>query len=165
MRKFVARRSGRGKLNYVWSAAGNDGWSALAANTSVAAASLTVADGSSDATIKRIRGHFAVSNNTAGFNQLWGAVGIIKVQDLQVGTLASMPTPFTNPGYDWLWHHFWSFANNGTTVANFYSCEIDSKAQRRIDDNESLVLIVENACGVSVDFNYGFRELTATSRR
>jgi len=168
-RSFVRRG---GKKNFLWVAAATTGIN-LAASTKQATSLLVVTDGGSDSTLYRIRGRFYVSpqNPFDTSTVIGGAVGIIKVSDIAAGVgITAVEGPLTNAGSDWIWHSYF-FASYfqaavDTAVVNpGFMVEIDSKARRRIDDNEQLVLVVETNASAAVTYYYGTRVLVSPARR
>ena len=104
-------------------------------------------------TLIRTRGSFLafLSTVTADLDGFEGAVaiGVASLAAVTAG-IASVPTPVAESGWDgWLWHQFFSCrgATAGSLVAvpgalSFRS-EIDSKAMRKLDDDDALFAVVE----------------------
>ncbi len=142
-------RSGVRRLT-AWSAtAPETQWIALAAGTSVIDSTFTTAAGS--VTVVRSRGLLSVvTDQEAADEQPFGAVGIAIVSDQAVAAgVGSVPSPYTEPESDfWLLHQFWSAEariGDGTGFARLSQVfELDSKAMRKVSDDETLILMMEN---------------------
>jgi len=111
-------------------------------------------------TLIRTRGLFAVkTDQIATSENFMGAVGIGVVSE-QAATLGitAVPHPDTDSGWNgWLWHSYWAGAilfGDATGFASpaVVSVPIDSKAMRKVGDNERLVLVVENSSAVGVQY-------------
>ena len=80
-------------------------------------------------------------------------MGIVTVQAFTVGGVTALPAPFTTPEWDgWLWHSYFqmhgvSAQAVGADVARNVSADlrmvIDSKAMRKISENEVLFGVLE----------------------
>lgn len=163
MRSRVRPIGRRLKNNYIWVAAAVDGFTSVAAGAGVAATLIQLTDNASDLTLMRIRGLVTIAPGNA---ESWGAIGIIKLPD---SVTTQFPGPWTGGGYDWIWHHYWAQSPTQLTAVGLEQLsipiEIDSKAMRRLDDNEYLALIVENQGTGSITFNYGVRQLIKAGKR
>ena len=120
----------------------------LAASIAVLSQIFTPFDGGE--TIVRTRGLFGWNTDQLGGGEdQMGAVGIGVVSE-QAATLGStaVPHPDTDSGWNgWLWHsYFASSFRTGTTVGfdpnMLHLIVIDSKAMRKIGDNERLVVVI-----------------------
>ena len=119
--------------------------------------SLTVAE---QATIVRTRGILSLvllTTNVAGGGFL-GAAGIALVNsDAFSQGINSIPGPLTDSNWDaWLWHTFFDVRSVTATIADGANSnaanrqiQIDSKAMRKWDPAETLVLVVEGVETVS----------------
>ncbi len=104
-------------------------------------------------TLVRTRGVFGFhSDQISASEDQVGAFGIAIVEEqARAAGVASLPGPQTNSAWDgWLyWHAIQDRLAVATAVGvadHFQTViEIDSKAMRKINDNEALVLIAENA--------------------
>jgi len=103
-------------------------------------------------TVIRTRGLFGWKSdqNAAAEDQL-GAVGICKVsaQAVSVG-ITAIPHPDTDAGFPWLWHSFFASSfvfgtNVGLVPDMFHRIVIDSKAMRKVTDDERIVVVIENS--------------------
>jgi len=154
------------KKNYLWIGGAVDGFINVAAGINAPQTLITITDGTEDVTLVRCRGLVTFSANDAGYTQYWGAVGIIRVTDREfAGGAGVVPGPWTNLDYDWLWHSYYAFTQNGTLEHHDFSVVVDAKAKRRLDDNDRLALVVENQSANTISFNYGVRCLFDMGRR
>jgi len=105
-------------------------------------------------TITRVRGLFAFRSATTTLSAVF--VGIIVVSEAAraIGVTA-VPLPFTNGEASWLW--WGTLRSVKTTEYNFLT--VDSKAQRKINDDEVVVLVWENPSAISMTANFGMRIL------
>ncbi len=134
-------------------------WSGSTPQTSVgsiAASSagllITFTPAAAGETLIRTRGLFGwKSDQNVAAEDQFGAVGLCRVsaQAEAIG-ITAVPHPDTDAGYPWLWHSY--FASSfvfGTAVGmepNFmHSMVIDSKAMRKVSDDERIVMVVENS--------------------
>ncbi len=107
------------------------------------------------ATIVRTRGIFAIRSDAPGVTELQvGAFGIGLVNDV-AGALGvtALPGPSTDALWGgWFVHQFITQANQvntaiGADARGVYQYEIDSKAMRKFESDEALVIMVENTSG------------------
>lgn len=165
-RSFRPRGRSGGKRAFLWTLAATDGVTNIPAGGIVSLTVFTIGDASMDYTLFRLRGFLSISANAAGFQQYWGAAGIIKLQDKQAGVgTTAIPGPFVNGDYDWIWHNGWSFSQNGTLEHHDFQMTVDGKARRKFDDNEQCALVLENQSTVDVGLNYYVRALLSKSGR
>jgi len=123
-------------------------------------------------TLIRVRGQgivYATAIGASGAQAMIG-IGLIKVtaKALAAG-VASLPTPGTDSGSDWLWHSDYPIGVRGSLGADSESdgshvtrFDIDNKAMRKFEPNEVLVMVVENVAltsTVTVQVTVGFRIL------
>ncbi len=116
-----------------------------------------------DSTVVRIRGEFTGrldTANNAPSNRFY--VGIIVVSDeaAAVGATA-VPRPSIDTAADWI---YWSahplIGNAGNSLSEVLRVVIDNKSARKLPGaNKRLVLVVENVCVQSLDFNFVLRTL------
>ncbi len=99
-------------------------------------------DSSGKSTIIRIRGCWAFDPGAATSLLIGLGIALITDQSFTAG-IASVPKPITDEGWDgWMWR-MCRYA--GTRYSNEQSWgEIDSKAMRKWDDGETLVVVAEN---------------------
>ncbi len=97
-------------------------------------------------TIIRVRGIVTV-RVAAASTQSFGALGLAVVtEQARAAGAASLPGPMTNSsGEQWLMYQA-LMSNTGTVLdsRHMFVYEIDSKAMRKVEDNEAIVLMVEN---------------------
>ena len=104
-------------------------------------------------TIIRVRGNVRIEHNaTNAGTQFWG-LGLCLITDVE-GTVAAgggLPHPIADADSErWMWTSYGFVSNNGvntdTEVAGiqYERVAIDSKAMRRWDENQRLVLLLEN---------------------
>ncbi len=110
--------------------------------------------GLEEETLLRIRGNGVISGvpNADGDSDVYG-IGLMKVTDqaAAVGG-ASVPGPIANPEADWIWHQYVPMivgisgagASPAPVVVSF---EIDSKAMRKVNRDETLILVHEITSG------------------
>jgi len=107
-------------------------------------------------TITRIRGfiHLLIKTSDAVGGGFRGALGIGLVSDQAFAAGAtSMPGPLTDMEWDgWIWHHFFDIRTVTATIADGVNAvgasqriEIDSKAMRRQDPNQTMFGMFEVA--------------------
>ena len=113
--------------------------------------SLTIGE---QATLVRMRGHLHLICEVSGGvdNGFNGAAGIALVNsDAFAQGINSIPGPQTDSNWDsWIWHSFFDVRTITATIADGVNAgvahqriEIDSKAMRKWDPAETLVLMVE----------------------
>ncbi len=104
-------------------------------------------------TIIRIRGAIAVTSDQFASSETWiGAVGVCVVSDQAnaIGVTA-VPTPVTDADSDlWMMHQYFQGAVAFSTAAAFdfqryTQFPFDSKAMRKMNEDESLLFVVENS--------------------
>ena len=109
-------------------------------------------------TVIRTRGLFGYqTDQAAASEQYMGAIGIGIVSE-QAATLGAtaVPAPDTDSGWGgWLWHSYFvgSFRvadATGMQAQYINRIVIDSKAMRKVGDNERLVVVVQNSSVVGI---------------
>ena len=103
-------------------------------------------------TIVRVRGQLSVeTDQVAGVERPFGAVGFCIVSDeaFAIGVTA-MPKPYIDAESDlWVMHEFWAAPMNFGTAVGFakvdFNLRIDSKGMRKFSEDQTLVLMMENA--------------------
>ena len=107
-------------------------------------------------TVVRTRGTLWVqSDQVVASEEPFGALGFMVVKDAaRVAGVASLPTPITEEFDDGFFvHQFWqaglTFVQqdaSGVTIGNYWSrYDFDSKAMRKITEDDSMVVTLENA--------------------
>jgi len=129
----------------------------LAANTLLIDQTLTAAQilsfGLIQSTIVRTRGLLSVvSDQTIAGEFPFGAMGMAIVSEqARAAGAASIPDPYTDSQWDgWFVHQFFQTSclvgtNIGFDASAGYQFEFDSKAMRKVADNEALVVMMTNA--------------------
>ena len=105
------------------------------------------------ATLVRVRGQIGVeSDQTAAVEQQTGALGIAVVSEqARAAGAASLPGPQTNSDWDgWLWWYGFSYrlqvlSQSGMNPNFVHEIVVDSKAMRKIGEQDALVYMAENA--------------------
>ncbi len=130
------------------------------ASFAVTAISEAILEGNAPGTIVRVRGRLGFQASAAAADQARSVitVGLILVTDAAFAQgVASMPTPGTDVGSDWLLHRsvpigvFDSTFNTGLVQGplSAQAIEFDGKAMRKYDRNQVLALIVQNTVAFS----------------
>ena len=120
-------------------------------------------------TILRLRGHVFVQLNAgaAAERALVGVgIGLVSSTAFAAG-VASLPSPVAEGGYPWIWHGYFSVSSGQEAAITDQWLvdrrEIDSKAMRKMRQDQSLVLVAEIADSVDqtgeVNILYGTRVL------
>ncbi len=150
-------------------------WSASAlrtGTTSVGASSATLLEVFIPAvggeTIVRTRGLFTIATDQFTANELQlGAVGIAKVtQQAQSIGISAIPHPATDAAWGgWLFHSFFSYEFAFISAVGMdpnvtHPIVVDSKAMRKVDEDERLVVVVENSGSFGFDVYSSFRFLS-----
>jgi len=122
---------------------------------------------SEPATIVRVRGALWIaSDQLSATERPFGAIGFATVTDqaLAIG-ITAVPIPILDsPSEQWLlWQPFFTdftFLNStGAVTGNFKRFDLDSKAMRKMNDGTSVVVVLQNASTVGLDFLLEFRML------
>jgi len=119
-----------------------------------------ILEGVPNPTLVRTRGELLLQVSATGATLTNGVIGlgliVVNAAAFAAG-VTSLPSPMTEAGSDWLWHHIAAF---GTTAAfaNPYDqaignvvdrVRLDGKAMRKVDSNQLVVLVVENLAQTS----------------
>ncbi len=139
------RGSGR-RTDYAWNGVAG-------AITAVAAAKqrLNLMTFNQSGTLMRIRGNVSVLMDVgAASDILVVGLGIIIGTDVQVTAgSGSFPSPLSRLDADWIWHAFAPLLSETGTQSDdgslLWQQEIDSKAMRKVRQNDNLVLVAESA--------------------
>ena len=152
---------------FEWSASAvQTSYQALAASSSALAQIFT--PGVPQQTIVRIRGLFSwKSDQESADEEQLGAVGIAMVQEpASSAGVGSVPIPGTDAAFDaWMWHSWFASSFRFASGVGFdpneaHSMVIDSKAMRKVDGNERIVLVIQNQSGVGMEFFWQIRILS-----
>jgi len=121
-------------------------------------------------TLMRTRGTAFIHFDPTSINdvqQVGIALGVFST-DAFVAGVASVPGPLTDAGYDWIFHKVLSMGpavsatESETSILQSLWIEVDSKAMRKLKDNQTIGWVVEAATvsgGGSVDFAISSRHL------
>ncbi len=119
-------------------------------------------------TIVRVRGQLAVSTDQdVADEDPFGAVGLCIVSDeaAAVGVTA-MPKPYIDAESDlWFMHEFWTASVRFGSTVGFarveFNLRLDSKGMRRFSEDQTIVLMMENAAAASgANYRLDLRILT-----
>jgi len=134
-----------------WSASGaTAGGVAVAGNTQALLEVFTPIVGGE--TLIRTRGLITISTDQTVADEVQiGAIGIgvVTAQAVSVG-ITAIPHPMTDAGWGgWLWHSYYSYDFAFATAVGFEGnlanqIPVDSKAMRKVDEDERLVLVIQN---------------------
>ena len=147
-------------------------WIASTAETAVSslAGSSVVLDQSfgfgEPATIVRVRGSLWVaSDQVAATERPFGAIGFATVTDqaLAIGVTA-VPSPITDQSSEeWLlWQPFfvdYTFLDATGVLQTYREYPLESKAMRKMGDSTSVIVVLENAATVGMNYLMEFRML------
>ena len=142
----------------------------IAGATKILAGSFTV--GGSTETVRRTRAliHWK-SDQLVASEYAIGAFGMCVVsEDAFAAGVASVPGPFTDASSDlWFVHQYilsdFIFGDaTGFDSMGGRSYEVDSKAMRRVTDEERIVLVFENGSALGAQFGFAVRLLGSLSR-
>ncbi len=159
-------RSGR-RADYSW-----NGLCGALENIGEANQLVSIAIFAGAGTVMRTRGQVLVQfDGAADGNKKCVAAGLIIGTDAQV---TAGPTAFSSPisnlDAEWLWHGFFPLMAQAATEVDaegskVMRLEVDSKAMRKVKQNEQMVLVVDgsNISGAPVaDLAFGIRTLFAS---
>ncbi len=148
-------RSSGPKRQVTWVAPADQGFISVASNTKVLIATFDPAAASLiKPTLIRTRGAVSViAESTAVDVEITGAYGLAIVSDQAVAAgIASIPGPFDDAEWDgwFVWRSFAMKIDSVTQTGVFRSSwtqEVDSKAMRKVTDNETCVVVAESQSG------------------
>ena len=160
-------RSGR-RSDYTWS--GQTWFNAgLGAGQSLGNGSIAVVGAAG--TIVRVRGQAVATMDVgAADDRMVVGLGLIVGSDDQFAAgAAAFPSPTDDLDGDWLWHGFFPLQSlvgtQGGEISQTYRLEVDSKAMRRVKQNDQIVCVADGvilAGSPTADVVAGFRVLFAT---
>ena len=153
----IVTRTGRSKRQVTWVGPADQNTVAVATGASVIVASFNPFTGASmhKPTVVRTRGEVSVRPSSfAADTVISGAMGVCVVSDEAFTAGAgSIPRPFDDAGWDG-WFVWQSFVNryevlsaDGVIIPAAIAYQIDSKAMRKVSDNETIVLMAESQLG------------------
>ena len=153
-RQFGARVQRR---KTTWIGPADQGFIAVANGTGVIISSFTpstTVPSLAQPTVVRTRGSVSIKPEAASADlEIVGAYGlcVVSSQALAAG-VASVPTPWNEPGWDgwFVWRSFsldFEFETSVGFGRNALHQEVDSKAMRKVQANEAVVLVAESQAG------------------
>ena len=141
-----------------WSASAPlTGYAAVAASSAVLLETFVPVTGGE--TVIRTRGLFSFkSDQSAASEENVGALGIavVTAQAVSVG-ITAIPHPVTDAAWGgWFYHTYFSRAmlvlsGVGVDPNNVMNIVIDSKAARKVDEDERLVVVIENSSAAGME--------------
>ncbi len=144
-------RGSRGRIAPSWT------YTQSSAPTTVAAGSITLLATFTpatefDVTVLRTRAHIEVfSDQSAGVEFQCGAFGMCVVSDRAAAAgVASLPRPSSDGGDD-IWFLHQPFMTHGTAAISAFTnwMDLDSKAMRKVENGQVIVVLVENFSGTT----------------
>ncbi len=125
-------------------------------------------------TLLRTRGQIMASFDSSAVNEaatIAAGIAFVSTRALLAGA-ASVPRPSSEGGYPWLWHGWFDVSSVPSVGGASISGEglvqrlmVDSKAMRKVKEDESMILAFEMCdsvdLGGNVVFSGGFRALAA----
>ena len=152
----ILTRGGRKNRQTTWVAPADQNTVSVASGASVIIGSFAPDDaGMLHPTIVRVRGEVSIRPNSFGADvAISGAFGMAIVSDdaFAAGT-ASIPRPFDDAEWGG-WFVWQSFSNHvesidqtGVVFPGSISYQVDSKAMRKVGENETMVLMCESQSG------------------
>jgi len=144
----------------------------VAAGAKVLIASFSLDNPGISETVRRSRGRFFVSADTANSEPRLGALGFIVINDVaRTLGVTGIPGPVTDASDDdwFVWEPFGLLTGYlegavGNTSIGTLNFEFDSKAMRRIADGRGIAVMVENASATTgLRFQCGLSILTSRS--
>ncbi len=167
-RPFVPRGRSGGVHNKEWEVACLNGTSSDLAIGTTTAFQLFVADEAE--TILRLRGEIMLTLDAAAVvEEASIAIGIATVSSRAVAAgSASLPRPGSEGSYPWFWHGWGHISSGREAAVNtnqlFVRIPVDSKAMRKIKEDEDVALVFEVCESTDATGSYiihgGFRILT-----
>ena len=168
MARSFQRRGKPFKPSTSWSTTSFTAHQALAANTTVLTGTFTTMG---PVTIRRTRGIVAAATDQlAASERVIGAFGMCVVsQEAAAAGAASIPGPFTEAESDLWFVHQYIYSSmvfgDATGFRNFdQQYEVDSKAMRKVTEEEVVAIMVENGTTTGLNWWLGVRILTSAAR-
>ena len=169
---FAPRRQGPRRQTLWFGSADATAVTALGGATALLAQSVSEATlnafGGQPQTVVRTRGSLYIqSDQVAAAERPFGALGFAVVtEQARVAGIASLPAPITDEASDkffvWIPWEAASMVDNAASPATMMKIfDFDSKAMRKIEGGDSLVVTIENAAlgGIGAQFILKFRQL------
>ncbi len=157
----------RAKRLSEWVAFTSSGPSDIAGGAKLVFASFTQAalSGLVPATIIRVRGYLTAKSDQTAAGENWtGAMGIaiVKENARAVG-ITALPGPVTDAAADmWFYHQFFQgrfSSSTGQGDGFFFGVDVDSKAMRKVEDGDAMVVMAEVGSGVGLSVDAQMRIL------
>ncbi len=155
-RHFPSRGTGP-KRQVTWIGPADQGFIPVATGAKVLIATFDPSTaGLPKPTVVRTRGEVAIAMeaNVETDQEAVGAYGVALVSDQAVAAgVASIPGPYDNADWDgWFVWRSWNFVQEAAGTPASLSMmmnaqEVDSKAMRKVSDNETIVLVAESQSG------------------
>jgi len=150
-----ARARGGPRRQVTWIGPADQGYVAVASGAKVLVGSFdAAANGLEKPTVVRTRGEVSIiPSSTASDLSMVGAYGLAIVSDQAFGIgITAIPGPWSDPSWDgwFVWRPFGlrvEVIDSTGVFMSQHSQEVDSKAMRKITDNETLVLVAESQSG------------------
>ncbi len=158
------------KRQVTWVGPADQGFTTVAAGTKVLVASFDPqAAGLPKPTVVRTRGDVSIIPDSAAADvRITGAYGLAVVSDRAFAAgVASVPGPFSDASWDgwFVWRSFnysLQFADSTGFIQEQMSQEVDSKAMRKVTEDETIVLVAESQ-GSAFDISMPLRLLLKLS--
>ena len=152
MARNFHRPRGRGQRRLTdWaSTAPQTVFTALAAATAILDSTFTTAVAQPETLIRCVGNLTVETDQKAADETPFGAFGVCVVSDQAAAIgVTAIPTPYTDAGSDlWLLHQFWTASikagSNVAFASLSQSYELSSKAMRKVSDDETVCLVIEN---------------------
>ena len=167
MTRFPRRQvTGAAKRQVTWVGPADQGYISVTGNSKVLIGSLSpTASGIGKPTVVRTRGQVSVKPTTyAADIETVGAFGIaiVSAQAFGIG-ITAIPGPFIDSDWDgwFVWRSFsfaYEFHDATASLLGSFQQEVDSKAMRKVSENETIVLVAESQSG-GFDISFPIRML------
>ena len=163
-RRFV--RTTKRRVN--WEVFANSSLAAGAGSAVFTLVSEAILEAGPSPTIVRVRGEFWAKSQTSAVNARVTAGIIVVTNKALAAGVASLPSPLTDGGSDWLWWDTYGLAwQTGEPIeSGAVRRVIDSKAMRKVGLNQVLVMVIETTSisgTPSVDMSFAGRVLLKTA--
>jgi len=143
------------KRQVTWVPPADQGYVAVAGSGATLIASFDpFASGFIKPTVVRTRGQVSVQLAAySGDLSIVGAIGMGVVSDQAFGIgITAIPEPFDEAGWDgwFVWRSFsyrYEFHTAASSLKASWDFEVDSKAMRKISDNETIVIVAQSQSG------------------
>jgi len=152
-----------------WAAtSGRSAYTALAAASSILDTTFVTLDSQPETIVRTVGLLNIQSDQAAASERPFGAVGICIVSDQAAAIgITAIPKPFTDASSDlWFMHRFWAApvaeAGTGASLQNIsQDVDLSSKAMRKLTDDETVCLVIENASAIhGAEYTFNVRLLS-----